>query len=81
MNSLTTNLTLPPDAVIDLHLHTTYSDGDWSPEELLDYLVQEQFGLAAITDHDRADTAVVLQELALDKNQPLLMAVEMTTLW
>jgi predicted metal-dependent phosphoesterase TrpH len=30
------------------------------PEQLLDYLVREQFGLVAITDHDRADTAVAL---------------------
>lgn len=81
MNSSTTNLVLASDAVIDLHLHTTYSDGIWMPDQLLDYLVQEQFGLAAITDHDRADTAVALQELALDKHQPVLVAVEMTTLW
>ena len=81
MDLSTTGLRLAADAVIDLHLHTTYSDGDWTPEQLLDYLVLEQFGLAAITDHDRADTAVVLQELARDKHQPLLVAVEMTTLW
>ena len=81
MNSSTTNLILASDAVIDLHLHTTYSDGLWTPEQLLDYLVQEQFSLAAITDHDRVDTAVALQELALDKHQPVLVAVEMTTLW
>ena len=81
MNSSTTNLVLASDAVIDLHLHTTYSDGIWTPEQLMDYLVREQFGLAAITDHDRADTAAALQQLALDKHQPLLVAVEMTTLW
>ena len=81
MNSSTTNLVLASDADIDLHLHTTYSDGAWTPEQLLDYLVQEQFGLAAITDHDRVDTAVALQELALDKNQAVLVGVEMTTLW
>ena len=81
MNLSTTGLSLAADAVIDLQLHTTYSDGIWTPEQLLDYLVQEQFGLAAITDHDRADTAVALQELALDKHQPVLVAVEMTTQW
>lgn len=81
MNSSTHNLVLAADAVIDLHLHTTYSDGSWTPEQLLDYLVREQFGLAAITDHDRPDTAVALQQLALDKHQPVLVGVEMTTLW
>ena len=75
------SLSLSSDAPIDLHLHTTYSDGDWTPEQLLDHLAREQFGLAAITDHDRADTVVALQQLALDRGLPLLAGVEMTTLW
>ena len=81
MNVSTTRLVLASDAAIDLHLHTTYSDGTWTPEQLLEYLVREQFGLVAIADHDRADTVVALQQLALDKHQPVLVAVEMTTLW
>ena len=81
MRLSTTRLLLASDAAIDLQLHTTYSDGTWTAEQLLEYLVREQFGLVAITDHDRADTVVALQQLALDKHQPVLVAVEMTTLW
>jgi predicted metal-dependent phosphoesterase TrpH len=81
INSSTTNLVLSPDAVVDLHLHTIYSDGSWTPEQLMDYLVREQFGLVAFTDHDRVDTVTVLQQLALVKRLPVLIAVEMTTLW
>lgn len=81
MISSTTNLVLAPDAAVDLQLHTIYSDGSWTPEQLMDYLRNERFGLVAITDHDRADTVTVLQQLALDKNLPVLIAVEMTTLW
>jgi histidinol phosphatase-like PHP family hydrolase len=81
MNLSTTGLSLSADSAIDLHLHTTYSDGTWTPGQLLDHLVREQFGLAAITDHDRADTVAALQQLALDKQQPVLVAVEMTALW
>jgi hypothetical protein len=81
MNSSTTNLVLAPDAAVDLQLHTIYSDGSWTPEQLMDYLLSERFGLVAITDHDRADTVTVLQQLALDKHLPVLIAVEMTTLW
>jgi histidinol phosphatase-like PHP family hydrolase len=72
---------LAPDAAIDLHLHTTFSDGRWTPEELLGYLAAEQFGLAAVTDHDRPDTAAQLQQLAQDFDLPLLLGVEMTTVW
>jgi len=81
MNLSTTGLRLAADSAIDLHLHTTYSDGRWTLEPLLDYLLREQFGLAAITDHDRADTLAAIQQLALDKHLPVLMGVEMTTTW
>jgi len=43
--------------------------------------MQEQFSLAAITDHDRVDTVVALQQLAKERHIPLIPGVEMTTLW
>jgi len=81
MTLSTTDLSLTPEAAIDLQVHTTYSDGTWAPEQLLDYLAREQFGLVAITDHDRTDALVALQQLAQKKKLPLLVAVEMTTTW
>jgi 3',5'-nucleoside bisphosphate phosphatase len=81
MSLSTTQLVLAPDAAVDLQLHTTYSDGSWTPEQLLDHLVSEQFSLVAITDHDRPDTAATLQQLARARHLPVLVAVEMTTSW
>ncbi len=81
LESLTSHLVLAADAAIDLQLHTIYSDGTWTPEQLIDYLVSERFGLAAITDHDRVDTATSLQQLAIQKQLPLLVAVEMSASW
>ena len=81
MKSLASHLTLATNTMIDLQMHTTYSDGTWTPEQLIDYLVSEQFGLAAITDHDRVDTAASLQQLAAQKQLPVLTAVEMSTSW
>lgn len=75
------NTIISSNAIIDLHLHTTFSDGVWTPEQLLDYLLQEQFSLAAITDHDRVDTMVALQGFSLNKQLPIIAGVEMTTLW
>jgi len=72
---------LAPDAAIDLQMHTIYSDGTWTPEQLIEYLVSERFGLVAITDHDRVDTVASLQQLAAEKQLPLLAAVEMSTSW
>ena len=81
MNLTFHNLVLDAGAAIDLHLHTTYSDGQWTPENLLDFLVTEQFSLGAITDHDRPDTALTLQQQAQARNQPILVGAEMSTVW
>lgn len=81
MNLSTQNLVLSPEAVVDLQTHTVHSDGVWTVDGLLDHAVQEQFGLIAITDHDRVDTVAGVQRRALEKRQPVLAAVEMTTTW
>lgn len=81
MTRLTTNLTLTPDASIDLHMHTTYSDGRWPAQQLIDYLVNAGFDLVAITDHDRVDMVANSQALAAAKNLPVLAGVEMSTEW
>lgn len=81
MRLSTAHLTLAADAAIDLQMHTTSSDGIWTPEELIDYLIKEEFGAAAITDHDRVDTALPLQQLAFQKGLPILVAAEMSTAW
>ena len=37
---------------IDLHLHTHYSDGTWSPSDLVEYAKKIRLSHIAITDHD-----------------------------
>ncbi|MBZ0287456.1 MAG: PHP domain-containing protein, partial [Anaerolineae bacterium] len=81
MKATTDGLVLAADASIDLQTHTIWSDGAWTPEGLIDHFVAEGFGLAAITDHDRADTAVELQNIAAEKGFPLLIAAEVTCAW
>ncbi len=81
MASLTSNLVLDAAAAIDLQLHTTYSDGVWQPADLIDYLVGAQFGLVAVTDHDRVDSIAAVQRLGAERGLPVLGAVEMSTSW
>jgi len=69
---------LSPDAPIDLQLHTTYSDGRWSAEELFDYLAAAGFGLVAVTDHDRVDTVSGILRLGARKRVPVLASVEIS---
>lgn len=37
---------------IDLHLHTDFSDGNWSPAELVEHCVSIKLRHIAVTDHD-----------------------------
>jgi len=78
-SGLTHGLVLAAEAAIDLQLHTIYSDGKWTPEQLLQYLVNAGFGLAAIPDHDRVNTAASLQALA--RQLPLLANGEISAAW
>ena len=38
--------------MIDLHVHSNYSDGSLSPTELIDLAVQKELSVIALTDHD-----------------------------
>nr|BBH86538.1 PHP-like protein [Thermosporothrix sp. COM3] len=75
------HLTIQSDTPIDLQMHTTYSDGRWTAEQLFDYLAQEGFGLVAVTDHDRVDTIASVQRLGQQKQIHVLPAVEVSAQW
>ena len=40
---------------IDLHMHTYFSDGEYSPEELIKLVKKEEIEIISITDHDTVD--------------------------
>lgn len=46
--------------IVDLHVHSYYSDGTMSPEEILIEASNKGIGLLAITDHDILDGSVEL---------------------
>lgn len=79
--SYASGIAIPADWFIDLQTHTHLSDGQWTPEALIDYFVSEGFATAAITDHDRVDTMIDIQRIAHERGFPLLVAAEMTTQW
>lgn len=51
--------------LIDLHIHTTASDGTWTPQELIEQAKLNQLGAIAITDHDSVGNVAEAQHLAL----------------
>lgn len=43
------------DKLIDMHVHTNYSDGQYSPDEVIKMGIDAGVGVMAITDHDTLD--------------------------
>lgn len=41
--------------MIDLHVHSTFSDGTFTPTELVDYAIKKNLSAFALTDHDTVD--------------------------
>lgn len=74
-------LHLGADDAVDLHLHTTWSDGHWTPSALFAHLAATRFRLVAVTDHDRVDTAAELQALGEAHGIAVIPGVEVTTAW
>lgn len=40
---------------VDLHVHSTRSDGSFTPTELVDYAIEKELAAFALTDHDTID--------------------------
>jgi predicted metal-dependent phosphoesterase TrpH len=43
------------DFYVDLHLHTAYSDGVFTPSEVVDYALKMNLAAISVTDHDSVD--------------------------
>ena len=41
--------------MVDLHVHSTRSDGTFTPKELVDYAIEKGLTAFALTDHDSID--------------------------
>src|SRR5580692_7671752 len=65
---------------VDLHLHTTFSDGTYTPAEVVDLARRSGLSCIAITDHDTLAGIAPTQQaagVALD----VVTGVEITTEW
>lgn len=67
-------------AKIDLHMHTTCSDGELTPFEIIDEAVKNGVKHIAIADHDTIESYTKeLEEYAKSKDIDLIHAVEIST--
>lgn len=49
--------------LIDLHMHSTYSDGQFDPKELIELAKKNNVGIISITDHDDIRSVNVMKQL------------------
>ena len=65
---------------IDLHIHSNYSDGKFSPKEIIDMAKQNNVKYISITDHDNIDAYTdELFDYANKNNVTLIPGVEIST--
>ncbi len=66
---------------IDLHLHSHYSDGLGSPQEIVDIAGKRGLKTIAITDYENANGAREAAPLALEADIELIPAIKITCRW
>jgi predicted metal-dependent phosphoesterase TrpH len=74
-------VTVPGDAVVDLHMHTTASDGRYTPATLAQAAHEAQLSVIALADHDRVDNVLPLKEEAAKYGIHVVPAVEVSCRW
>jgi 3',5'-nucleoside bisphosphate phosphatase len=65
----------------DLHLHTTFSDGEHAPGQLVERAVRANLKAIAVTDHDTIHGAIAVREIAASlpqKRLEIVIGVELT---
>ena len=62
----------------DLHVHTDYSDGIFSPKEVVDEALKASLGAVAITDHDSVDAIGPCIEAGLGSELEIIPAIELS---
>lgn len=51
---------------VDMHIHTTASDGTWTVEELLEHIIESNIKLFSITDHDNIESSIKMLDSVPD---------------
>ncbi len=64
--------------MIDLHLHTTASDGRSTPEELARQLANAGITIAAVTDHDTTAAIAEVRSHAAERGTRIISGIEIT---
>ena len=64
---------------IDLHVHSTKSDGSYTPTELVNYALEKGLSAFALTDHDTTDGITEALAAAKGKNIEVIPGIEFSS--
>lgn len=67
--------------MIDLHMHTVFSDGSVMPEDLVQLALDNKLEAIAITDHDTTQSLAYAQKAAEGKELEIIPGIEINTVW
>ncbi len=74
------NVVMDKTMPVDLHIHSTASDGTWPPHTLVENVLNAGIQLFAVTDHDSTENISIIKELALKKGMALIPGVEVSAM-
>lgn len=66
---------------LDLHIHTTASDGAWSPEKVVAGAARGGLDVIAIADHDTTAGVAAAQAAGVERNVQVVPALEVSSTW
>lgn len=68
-------------SIIDLHCHSSASDGALSPTEVVEFAISRHLKVLALTDHDTIDGIPQAQAAADQAGLQLIPGIEISTSW
>lgn len=69
------------DVKIDMHIHTTASDGTWTIEQLIENLILNDIKIFSVTDHDSLKNTEKAGNLAIGAGLKFIQGIEINTFY
>ena len=66
--------------LIDMHMHTNFSDGVKTPEELIEYAKQRHLDIMSINDHDTVKGVLNVKTMKVE-GISIMYGIELSTKW
>ena len=66
---------------VDLHIHTNYSDGIFSPQEVLEFAAKSKYNIISITDHDTLEGYFEVKKVTYDYGIKIIPGIEVSSIY